>query len=151
MNGFHLSIGRSHVGHGNGAPLWNANAKENLRFSSSQHKSRLWGSYRSERETYEGKRERVWERKISGVSVALPLCEVCPRSQIVDNSLPVLQTAGDLASEFTAIRVHYGITIMSGTESCNVLCVSILLQRGLIDFSSQLGSSPAFAQWHDRT
>lgn len=51
MNGFHLSTGRSHVGHGNGAPLWNANVEENLRFYSSQHKSRLWGSYRSERET----------------------------------------------------------------------------------------------------
>lgn len=140
MNGFHLSIGRSHVGHSNGAPLWNANAKENLWFSSSQHKSRLWGSYRSKRETYEDRgRERKWERKIFCVCV-LPLCEVCTRLQIVDIFLPVWQTPGNLTSKFTAIRVHYGIAIMSGTKSINVLCVSMLLQHGLTDFSYQLWS-----------
>lgn len=47
--------------------------------------------------------------------------------------LPLLQTSGDPANEFTAIRVHYGIAVMSVTESCNVLCVSVLLQHGLID------------------
>lgn len=127
MNGFHLSIGRSHVGHGNGTLLWNANAKENLRFSSSQHKSHLWGSYRSERGTHEGKsRRREWARKVFCVRLAVPVCEICTRSQIVDISQPVLQTFGDLANEFTAIRVHYGIGRMSKAGSCNVLCVTML-------------------------
>lgn len=151
MNGFHLCIGRSHVGHGNGAPLWNANATENLWFSPSQHKSRLWGSYGSERETYEDrKRVRGWERMI----ILCPCCLVSVWGLYkVTNCwyfLPLLQTSCDPANEFMAIRVHYAIGVMSVTVSCNVLCVLMLLQHDRNDFSSQLGSSPDFVQWHDR-
>lgn len=143
MNGFHLSIGRSHVGHGNGAPLWNANAKENLRFPLGQHKSHLRGWYRSEHEAREGRRRERLRVKIFSVCAALPLYEICTRSQIVDISLQVLQTSGDPVNKFTAIRVHHGGTITSGQKS---LCFNAAL-TWLIWLFYSLKYVSDFAQW----